>query len=219
MGGYYVYRSDDSGASYAQVVEIDSTNLTYTDTTVTNCPATPYYYKVVAWDCAQTDARTTASLGVQSPVYGDGSKTGADFPSTGVTDTTPVETTPPDDPANFNAIAGADKIYLSYATPASSDIKGVRILKRADQYPTAKDDPAASGPNTVADYEPVTPSQTYSLVDVNNPPANTISIGTTYFYRAFAYDLCLNYSAGTISQATAKPCGDGEVGSKHYGPP
>ncbi len=209
-GGYHVYRSDDGGVTYTQVAEVDSTVLSYTDTSVQNCPSTPYYYKVMSWDCASNEQ----SLSSQSAVYGDGSGTNADSPTSGVTDTNPFETVPPQDPSNFTAVAGADKVYLSYATPADTDLKGVRILRRTDQYPTDQNDAGAVGPNNQTDYEPLNVSQTYSLVDNYG-----VVVGNTYYYRAFAYDRCNNFSAGTISQATAAPCGDGVPGSKHYGPP
>jgi len=217
VGGYSIYRSDDGGSTYTKIKEVGSTVLSYSDTTVTNCPAQPYYYKVTSWDCADNEK----SLSAQSAVYGDAAKVGgiSDVPNDGTTDTEPTETTPPSDPTGFNAIAGADKVYLSYTTPADTDLLGVRILRRTDQTPTDENDPLASGPNNppVSDYDPLSPSQTYGLVDSGGPGG--IVLDTTYYYRAFAYDGCMNYSAGSISQATAKPCGDGAVGSKHYGPP
>ncbi len=209
-GGYHVYRSDDSGLTYTQVAELDSTHLTYSDTGVTNCPVNPFVYKVVSWDCAANEQDKSA----QSAVYGDGSSSGTDVPVSGVTSTSPLETVPPADPSAFEAIAATDKIYMSEATPADPDIDGVRILRRTDQYPVDAQDPGAVGPNHQKDYAPLTPSQTYSLAD-----SYGILIGTTYYYRAFAYDRCGNYSAGATSLATAAPCGDGSAGSKHFGPP
>jgi hypothetical protein len=114
----------------------------------------------------------------------------------------------------FLAVPASDRIYMSDATPADPDIKGVRILRRTDHFPASNTDPGAVGPNDQPDYEPLAPSQTYSLVDNYG-----ISIGTTYYYRAFAYDRCGNFSPGATSLATAAPCGDGTPGSKHYGPP
>ncbi len=209
-GGYHVYRSSDSGGAYTQVAELDSTHLTYSDITVTNCPATPFYYKVVSWDCAANEK----SKSLQSAVFGDGTGSGTDAPSSGVTNTNPFESVPPADPIAFKAVAATDKIYMSESTPADLDLNGVRILRRTDQYPTGATDPGAIGPNNVKDYEPLSPNQTYSLVD-----SYGILIGTTYYYRAFAYDRCGNYSTGATSIATAAPCGDGAPGSKHFGPP
>ncbi len=209
-GGYHVYRSDDSGSTYTQVAELDSTHLAYSDITVVNCPVNPFVYKVVSWDCAANEKNKST----QSAVYGDGSGSGIDTPVSGATNTSPFETVPPADPASFQAIAATDKIYLSEATPADLDTNGVRILRRTDQYPTGATDTSAVGPNNVKDYEPLTPSQTYSLVD-----SYGILLGTTYYYRAFAYDRCGNFSAGASSLATAAPCGDGSAGSKHFGPP
>ncbi|MFQ5737018.1 MAG: fibronectin type III domain-containing protein, partial [Thermodesulfobacteriota bacterium] len=212
VGGYNVYRSDDGGSVYTKVTEVDSTFSSYSDTTVTNCPTQPYYYKVTSWDCAANEK----ALASQSAVYGDAALVSGitDVPTDGTTDTNPTETTPPADPLSFQAVAGADKIYLSYATPVDTDLQGVRILRRQDIFPTDKDDAAAVGPNGTKDYSPLTPNQTYSLID-----SAGVVIGDTYYYRAFAYDGCMNFSPGTISQATAKPCGDGAPGSKHYGPP
>lgn len=211
-GGYNIYRSDDSGLTYAKVAEVDSTRVSYADLTVTNCPVQPYLYKVTSWDCAANENPHS----MQTATFGDAAMAGGitDQPVNGTTSTNPTETTPPGDPVNFMALAGADKVYLSYATPADADLKGTRILRRADQFPTDTNDAGAIGPNNVKDYEPLIPSQTYTLED-----SYSIAIGTTYYYRAFAYDGCQNYGAGTISQATAMPCGDGAVGSEHFGPP
>ncbi len=209
-GGYHVYRSDNGGSTYSQIAELDSTYLTYSDTTVANCPSTPYYYKVVTWDCAGNEKNTA----LQSAVYGDGSDTGADQPTAGVTSTDPYETVAPADPTPFIAVPAADKIYMSDTTPADTDLAGVRILRRTDQYPSGPTDTSAIGPNNRPDYGALQPSQTYSLVD-----SYGINIGTTYYYRAFAYDRCGNFSPGASSLATAAPCGDGSPGSKHYGPP
>lgn len=191
VGGYNIYRSDDGGTIYTKIGEVDSNYSTYSDATVANCPNPNYYYYVTTWDCAANESSPSS-------------------PATAY----PEETTAPSDPTSFSAVAGADKIYLSHTTPSDADLSGVRILRRTDQYPTGPDDATAIGPNTVKDYEPLNASQTYSLTD-----SNSVAIGTTYYYRAFAYDACANYSAGTISQATAQPCGDGEVGSEHYGSP
>ncbi|MFQ5428014.1 MAG: fibronectin type III domain-containing protein [Thermodesulfobacteriota bacterium] len=209
-GGYHVYRSDDNGSTYTEVAELDSTYSAYSDITVTNCPEDPFVYKVVSWDCAENEK----SLGTQSAVYGDGSESGTDIPTSGVTSTDPFETVPPADPNSFNAVAGADRIYLSHSTPADADLDGVRILRRTDQYPSGATDPGAIGPNNVKDYDPLNPLQTYALVDTYG-----ILLGTTYYYRAFSYDRCGNYSEGATSLATAAPCGDGVPGSKHFGPP
>lgn len=210
-GGYSIYRSANSGSTYTKISSVDSTHLSYRDLSAQNCPAVPYYYKVTAWDCAGNEQ----ALAYQTAVFGDGAKAGGitDMPRNGVTNTNPTETIAPADPVNFVAVAGANKIYLSYASPLDTDVNGVRILRRTDTYPTGYNDGGAVGPNGVSDYTAV-PNQTYSLVD-----SSGIINGTTYYYRAFAYDGCLNYSPGTVSQATARPCGDGTPGSKHYGPP
>ena len=212
IGGYNIYRSDDGGTVYSKVAEVDSTFSTFNETTVTNCPVQPYYYKIMSWDCAANEK----ALSDQTAVYGDGALVAGitDSPVNGTTDTNPTELTPPSDPTSFLATAGADKIYISYATPPDTDIDGVRILRREDAYPADESDSGAVGPNGVSDYEPLDASQTYSLID-----SAGITIGNTYYYRAFAYDGCNNFSPGTISQATAKPCGDGAPGSKHFGPP
>jgi len=189
---------------------VDSAITSYQDRPALNCPTTPYRYKVLSWDCASNEK----SLGEQAAVYGDGSGTASDEPTSGVTSTRPFETTPPQDPTPFQAAAAADKVYLSYTTPTDTDLQGVRILRRTDQFPVDQNDTAAVGPNGQSDYQPLNPSQTYGLVD-----SSSIVVGTTYYYRAFSFDRCNNFSAGTTSQATAAPCGDGSPGSKHYGPP
>ncbi|MEK7680294.1 MAG: hypothetical protein AAB356_08885, partial [Deltaproteobacteria bacterium] len=211
-GGYDIMRSADGGSTYTAIAEVGSTVLTYSDTAVSNCPSTPYSYKVITWDCAANKKL----ISEQAAVAGDAAKSGGmtDTPVNNTTNTYPKETTAPSDPSAFTATAGADKIYIGYTTPANSDLKGVRILRRTDQYPTAYNDGAAVGPNNQPDYAPLAASQTYAFQDLYG-----IILGTTYYYRAFSYDNCTNYSAGTISQATAKPCGDGLFDSEHYGPP
>ncbi len=209
-GGYHVLRSDDFGGTWSQVAELDSTHLTYSDLTVLNCPTYPYVYKVLSWDCAGNEK----DKALQSAVYGDGSGAAPDVPQSGVTSTNPTETVPPADPTPFVAVPASDRIYMSDATPTDADLKGVRILRRTDRFPVSNTDPAAIGPNNQTDYDPLNPAQTYSLVDNYG-----IVLGTTYYYRAFAYDRCGNFSPGATSLATAAPCGDGTPGSKHYGPP
>lgn len=211
-GGYDIMRSSDSGSTYTAIAEVGSTVLTYTDTAVSNCPSTPYMYKVITWDCAANKK----DISEQTAVAGDAAKSGGmtDTPVNNTTNTYPTETTVPADPSAFTAIAGADKVYLAFTTPSSSDLKGVRILRRTDQYPTAYNDGAAIGPNNTPDYAPLAVSQTYALQDTYS-----IILGTTYYYSAFSYDNCDNYSSGTTSSAQAKPCGDGAVGSDHYGAP
>jgi prepilin-type N-terminal cleavage/methylation domain-containing protein len=209
-GGYNIWRSDDGGTNWTNVAEVDSTNVSYQETTITNCPLQPYQYRVTSWDCAPNETPyTDASV---STVFGDGAGAGADQPTSGVTDTNPTETTAPQDPTNFTAIPGATKIYMSYATPSDTDLKGVRILRKDDggagggpYYPTDENDAGAVGPNGQKDYEPLVPIQTYSLTD-----SSGINLNWTYYYRAFAYDGCANFSPGTISQATAQPCGDAQ---------
>jgi fibronectin type 3 domain-containing protein len=211
-GGYNIYRSDDD-ISYTKVGEVDSTVLTYTNTLLPNCPDNPYYYKVTSWDCAANEISNI----LQSAVYGDADYVGGvtDVPVNGTTSTFPKDVIPPSDPTDFMVVAGADKIYLSYTTPPPPDsFEGTRILRRTDQYPVDEEDSTAIGPNLQKDYSPETSNQTYTLID-----SEEIVIDTTYFYRSFTFDRCKNYSAGVLSQAMAKPCGDGEVGSEHYGSP
>jgi len=222
IGGYHVYRSDYVGAAglgsygpYTQVAEIDSTHSTYSDMTVSNCPEQPFQYKVVSWDCAANEQDKSA----QSAVAGDGSNSGPDYPTAGITSTDPFETVPPADPVPFQVVAGSKKIYMSHTTPADLDLNGVRILRKTGGYPTGPTDTGAVGPGPLGgpgqpDYEPLNANQTYSLIDAYNVVNNTI-----YYYKAFAYDRCGNYSPGSDSSAKAAPCGDGLVDSDAFGPP
>ena len=233
VGGYSIWRSDDGGTLYTEVGSVGSNLLAYTDQTPGNCPKvgspaveTPYHYKVQSWDCAGNKN----DISKQTAVYGDGAREIpgiVDHPSDTVTDTYPADTSDPPDPSGFTAIPGADKIYLSFTTPAyllpEHSIEGTRILKRTglENWPTDAEDIFATGVNGKKDNAPHISSQTYSLVDQHSDsnPTNPIEIGTTYNYKAFSYDSCRNYSPGTSSFATARPCGDGDPGSKHYGPP
>ncbi len=217
VGGYNIYRSDDGGTTYTKIKEVDSNKIAYTNTLgLTNCPEGPYYYKVTAWDCAGNEA----DLATVPAVYGDAGKVGGitDVPNDGTTSTWPKDVTAPDDPTSMAAVAGADKIYLSHTTPAA-DVEGTRLLRRSavgetPNFPTGPDDSIAVGPNGTKDYAPQNANQTYPIID-----SDSIVIGTTYYYTGYTYDKCSNYSPGLLSQATAKPCGDGAEFSKHYGPP
>lgn len=232
VGGYNIYRSDDDGVTYSYVGETDSNNTSYQDLTVTNCFAQPYRYRVTSWDCAGATNMIPHSdpSVVALTVFGDGGGTVVDQPQPGVTDTNPQETTSPSDPGNFNALPGANEIYVSYDAPStdfdgtlSTDLLGVRILRKDDGgsglgplFPTDKNDAGATGPNGQKDYTPQTSGQTYVVTDCGSSLcAHDINIGWTYYYRAFAYDGCANFSDGAVSQATAKPCGDAQFG----GPP
>ena len=209
-GGYSIYQSDDD-TTYTKVGEVDSNVLTYTDNFLSNCPALPAYYKVTSWDCAANEISNSS----QVAVYGDADFIGGvtDVPVNDTTSTYPKDVIAPSDPASFTVVAGADRIYLTY-TSTPDIFEGTRILRRTDQYPVDENDGTAIGPNLQTDYEPQIANQTYTLVD-----SEAIVLHTTYFYRSFAYDQCNNFSPGLLSQAQAKPCGDGTLGSKHFGAP
>ena len=103
------------------------------------------------------------------------------------------DSTPPGDVSGLTATAGDTQISLSWTNPPDADLAGVRILRKTGSAPTSPTD------GTVA-YQGTGTSQ----VDTG------LTNGTTYYYRAFAYDEVPNYSSGVTASATpVAPGGDG----------
>lgn len=223
LGGYTIYRSSDNGATFPKIGETDSNATGYKDQgAALNCPANPYQYRVTTWDCNSNNDILVGSTAFDAlpTVFGDAGRADGitDQPNNGTTNTFPADTLKPADPTGFTATAAATSIFLSYTTPAT-DVAGTRILVRTDVDPTGPKDAIAYGPNDIKDHAPEDPDQTYSREDLGPTGSPITPDGTTYYYRAFTFDNCGNYSKGLTSSATATPCGDGDTNSDHFGPP
>jgi hypothetical protein len=107
----------------------------------------------------------------------------------------PNDITPPADVAGFTAAPGDTLANLSWTNPAA-DFYRTLVLQDIDVIVDA--------PNTGTEYQVgdvigdstvvyVGNGQTHQVTGLNN--------GTTYHYKAFAYDLSKNYAAGVAAQA------------------
>ena len=92
--------------------------------------------------------------------------------------------------SNFTATSGNSQIVLSWINPTGGVFIGVKILRQTITYPTS-----------VTDGTVVYAGANNSYIDT------TVVNGTTYYYRAFPYDINNNYNSTTVGQeisATAK---------------
>ena len=97
--------------------------------------------------------------------------------------------TPPPPVTNFTATEGNAQVVLNWTNPIDTDFVGLKILRQTGAYPTS-----------VTDGTVVYAGANVSYTDT------TVTNGTTYYYRAFAYDWDNNYNITTTGQeATATP--------------
>lgn len=99
-----------------------------------------------------------------------------------------TDTIPPADVGSFAATAADGAIDLGWTNPTDSDYQGVKIQRLTTGYPSGPSDGV-----TVSEVE--TPGESFSDTSVD--------YGTTYYYKAFAYDAVGNFSAGV--EATSSP--------------
>ena len=85
---------------------------------------------------------------------------------------------------NFIAIGGNGQVNLSWTNPPDEDFTGVKIVRQTGDYPTRN-----SGISV------------YSGAGTSYSDSGLIN-GTTYYYKAFAYDEVPNYSLGVGTFAT-----------------
>ena len=102
-----------------------------------------------------------------------------------VSDTIILDTTPPTNVSNFEAISGDSQITLKWQNPPDSDFKAVKIMRSTKFYSS---DPLSG----VLVYD----GRGTSLADTG------LTNGVRYYYTAFAYDYAGNYSSGAIVSAT-----------------
>jgi len=99
---------------------------------------------------------------------------------------TTADCTPPENVSSFLAVPGDGLITLSWQNPGDPDFAGVRVVRKAESYPTSMDD-------GVKVYDDI--GERF----VDQPLENTIP----YFYVAYAYDGVPLFASGV--QATATP--------------
>ncbi len=95
------------------------------------------------------------------------------------------DTTPPGNVSGFTPTPGDSQISLTWTNPTDADFAGVKILRKIGSAPTGPTD------GTVA-YQGSGTNQ----VDTG------LTNGTTYYFRAFAYDAVPNYSSGVTVSGT-----------------
>ena len=188
--GYRLYRKTGEEANELVVNEetLKEDATTYTDSGLVNC--TKYSYFLAAVDCQQEGELT-------EEITGDGSGEEVDTPDSGITDTTTDEETPaPPGPVSpFTANPGSSLIELDWVSPQDADLEGVIIRYNTGGYPSS-------------------PTSGTELLDVKATPGSVgeydhseVINGLTYYYSAFAYDKCGNFS--DAAQVSATPGQDG----------
>lgn len=107
-----------------------------------------------------------------------------------------TDVTPPADVAGLAAAPGDTLANLSWTNPAA-DFYRTLVLQSAS--------PITSVPNTSLEYQVGNVIGTASVVYVGNGQAHQVtglSNGSTYYYKAYAYDLNKNYAPGVPVQVT-----------------
>lgn len=204
LAGYNIRRSNDGGSTWVGPVNGGTivTNTTFTDTTMTN-KCRVYRYKIRSVDSCGNEGADSAI------VYGDGSAGGSADVPTGTggnrTNTRPADTTGPSSPDNpnpFSAAAGSTEIWLSWSVPSSDpDFEGSVLL-----YTSANAAGGGSCPNRNVQSNVSSgtdPTTNFSSDNELGPflfPQNSyqhtgLTNGMCYYYRAFNYDTCWNYTA------------------------
>lgn len=101
-----------------------------------------------------------------------------------VSDTIILDTTPPTNVSNFEAIPGDSRITLKWQNPPDPDFKAVKIMRSTKFYP----------PDPLSDVL-VYDGRGTSLADTG------LTNGVRYYYTAFSYDQAGNYASGAIVSA------------------
>ncbi|MDO8586543.1 MAG: sugar-binding protein [Armatimonadota bacterium] len=96
----------------------------------------------------------------------------------------PADVTAPGNVTSFTATSGDTQNSLSWANPGDADFAGVVIRFRTDTYPTG----------------PTDGTQCYSGTGTGTNHTG-LTNGTTYYYKAFAFDEVPNYASGAQSSA------------------
>ncbi|MCK5511104.1 hypothetical protein KAI65_06235 [Candidatus Parcubacteria bacterium] len=178
---------------------------------------TVYYFAIKASDEIPNESALSNIFNISTdtallpePECGDGSCNGSETCSSCPADCgscgggggggTPSDIIPPNDAANLNcqtATSSSQSITLSWTNPSDSDLSGIVILRRTDQYPASINDEIAK--------------QVYKESSQNNELKifidEDIIISVTYYYGIYAYDKSNNYSSGIKAVMTAGSSG------------
>ena len=124
-----------------------------TDSGLSN--GTYYYYKAYSFDAV--------------PNYSSGTAASA----------LPLNTLPPGNVSGLSAVAGDERVSLSWVNPIGGDFLGVRVQRKLGSAPT-------------------NPADGVTVYDGAGIGVTNLSLvnGTEYFYRIFSYDEVPNYSSG-----------------------
>lgn len=128
------------------------------DTGLSN--GTFYYYKAYSFDAV--------------PNYSSGTAASA----------LPLNTLPPGNVAGVSAVAGDERVTLTWSNPTGGDFLGVRIQRKVGTAPTS-------------------PADGVTVHEAGGTTLTNLSLvnGTEYFYRLFAYDEVPNYASGVVTSA------------------
>lgn len=94
---------------------------------------------------------------------------------------------PPPDVSGFAATAGDTRVTLAWRNPSVSDFAGVLVVRKTGSAPANRTDGV----------------QVYNGSGTSHADT-TVDNGTTYYYRAFAYDQDGYYAPGVIASATPR---------------
>ena len=128
------------------------------------------------WKLAKGDGEKTVYAKFRSP---DGGV------SQVVSDSIILDTIPPINVSNFEAIAGDKQIILKWENPPDRDFEGVRITGSTEFFPSSPSD-------GILVYDGKGTS--FTAVGLTN--------GVRYYYTAFAHDKAGNFSSGAVVSAT-----------------
>lgn len=120
-----------------------------------------YYYKIFTWNGSQYSKGRGVSAAVRADIV------------------------PPVVGMDLTAEIHDRKLMLAWQNPADPDFEGVRLVRKADGYPTGPDDGDIVYEGTAESF-------------ADQPLVN----GSTYYYAAYFYDDMRNYSIGIYVDAT-----------------
>lgn|GEM_PF-3569849 len=115
-----------------------------------------------------------------------------------LTISTQPDTTPPGNITNFTATAGDARVDLSWKKPSDSDLSGILIVRRAGAQPS-------SGPINAVSYAVGNSLGGGTVIYASNGTSHAdtgLTNGTTYYYKAYAFDTSKNYASGVSANAT-----------------
>lgn len=143
------------------------------------------YQTSKSWTLPQGDGEKTVYVKFRSP---DGGVSQVVF------DSIILDTAPPTNVFNFEAVPGDNQITLTWQNPPDSDFKAVKIVRAEGFYPSSPWEGTA-----------IYDDKGTSFVDTG------LKSGTRYYYTAFAYDFVENYASGAITSAVTQGLPQPEV--------